>query len=1057
MRRFGMVVLGVVLVLGVCVGVSATADAATYYVSPNGRDTLGNGSEGDPWKTIGKAVTHASAGDMIRVVAGTDDSDDYVENVVVDKRLWIEEVGTVAKPQIKASVADSSVFSVTADSVVIKGLAIYGAFDPTWQKSPAGIYLKEVTGCTIRENRCGWDADHKNNYGIYLGSSSANTVSDNTCSYNDDGIRLYSSRDNTVSGNTCSSNNDDGIVLNSSSNANTVSANTCSDNNYGIRLYSSRDNTVSGNTCSSNNSNGIVLYSSSNANTVSGNTCSNNSNTGIVLNSSSNANTVSGNTCNSNNNYGIYLGSSRDNTVSDNTCSYNSEAGILLVSSSNANTVSDNTCSNNNFGIWLGSSSANTVSDNTCSYNSEAGIRLLSSSNGNTIYLNSFSNTTTNVSSEGGSTNLWRSPMKVCYVYGTPPQTYKSYVGNHYSDHTTPDANGNGIVDSAKDLPGNEPDDTYPLVTTLDKDALQVWYLANPVLAQGDMSKPGGTVSIAASDSVVWVAEQAESSDRVFSAGDASDSTSWTGQVTFTSAPGGFTVEVGSADGDGSTFQPGGPEKTLAGTDTTVFTYVTNAAGFTVPVGKHLALKITNTSASSDTVRVGGAWSYCASPVAGAAPPVRITVSVPEWASVPKDGWHKVPVFVSEDLTGEGFTAFQTVLTYDGSVIHPEDVLTEGTMTEGWAVEFNVLPGASPDTFKIAMSTAEDTLKGAGTLFYIHVKAAEGASVGDQTTLHFERFRFNEDADADTRDGTVYIVEPPRLLGDVTDNGDVTAFDAAWVLQHTVTLRVLAGGDSVAADVSGRMGISAYDASLILQYVVGKITEFPADTGAVDDPTPKLASLRTLSLGAAASGPAGRSIVPILIDEMAGVVAGEMTLSFSGEMGDVTVRTSDLTSDYLLAHNVEDGRIRLSFAGAESSTGSGSVLEILLDAPDADLLRSLRLDRVVLNEGMIPARIEAKDAETPGAYRLAQNCPNPFNPETVIRYDLPKAGAVRLSIYALTGQVVRTLVDGERPVGRYSVAWDGRDNAGRDVASGVYLYRMDAGDFRGVRKLVLVR
>ena len=75
----------------------------------------------------------------------------------------------------------------------------------------------------------------------------------------------------------------------------------------------------------------------------------------------------------------------------------------------------------------------------------------------------------------------------------------------------------------------------------------------------------------------------------------------------------------------------------------------------------------------------------------------------------------------------------------------------------------------------------------------------------------------------------------------------------------------------------------------------------------------------------------------------------------------------------------------------------------------------------------------------------------------MIRYDLPKAGAIRLSLYNLTGQLVRTLVDGERPVGSYSVTWDGRDAVGSDVASGVYLCRMVAGDYRAVRKLVLVR
>ena len=93
----------------------------------------------------------------------------------------------------------------------------------------------------------------------------------------------------------------------------------------------------------------------------------------------------------------------------------------------------------------------------------------------------------------------------------------------------------------------------------------------------------------------------------------------------------------------------------------------------------------------------------------------------------------------------------------------------------------------------------------------------------------------------------------------------------------------------------------------------------------------------------------------------------------------------------------------------------------------------------------------------PEGYLLAQNYPNPFNPETTISYDIAKTGTVRVSVYALTGQLVRTLVDGERPAGSYSVTWDGKDDAGRDVASGVYLCRMVAGEYSAVRKLMLVR
>ena len=298
----------------------------------------------------------------------------------------------------------------------------------------------------------------------------------------------------------------------------------------------------------------------------------------------------------------------------------------------------------------------------------------------------------------------------------------------------------------------------------------------------------------------------------------------------------------------------------------------------------------------------------------------------------------------------------------------------------------------------------------------------------------------------------------PRLYGDVTGNGEITPYDASWVLQHTVGLRVLTGQDSMTADVSGMMGISAYDASLILQYVVGKIHVFPVEQGGTPDPTTKaVASLRTVSMGQISAQLDGRLSIFVLIDDIEGVVAGEMTLSFSGDLRGVEVGTSDLTSGYLLASNVQKNRLKVSFAGAESRSGPGAMLDLVFDESDGTLLSSLRLERVSLNEGTIPVHILEVECEEPIVYWLRPNYPNPFNPETTIRYGVAKASRVRLSIYALTGQQIRMLVDGEHSAGSYSVLWDGKDNAGRDVAGGVYVCRMETSNYSAVRKLVLVR
>jgi hypothetical protein len=93
----------------------------------------------------------------------------------------------------------------------------------------------------------------------------------------------------------------------------------------------------------------------------------------------------------------------------------------------------------------------------------------------------------------------------------------------------------------------------------------------------------------------------------------------------------------------------------------------------------------------------------------------------------------------------------------------------------------------------------------------------------------------------------------------------------------------------------------------------------------------------------------------------------------------------------------------------------------------------------------------------PDHFGLAQNFPNPFNPETAIRFSVPMTAAVRVDVYNLMGQLVRTLTDRTFSVGTYEVAWDSRDNAGRLVSAGIYLCRMEAPGFVETRKMLLLK
>jgi hypothetical protein len=91
------------------------------------------------------------------------------------------------------------------------------------------------------------------------------------------------------------------------------------------------------------------------------------------------------------------------------------------------------------------------------------------------------------------------------------------------------------------------------------------------------------------------------------------------------------------------------------------------------------------------------------------------------------------------------------------------------------------------------------------------------------------------------------------------------------------------------------------------------------------------------------------------------------------------------------------------------------------------------------------------------ATRLEQNSPNPFNPETAIRFSLASKENVTLAVYDVSGRLVRMLTSGTQDVGTHSITWDGRNDAGSTVSSGVYFYRLDAGKFSATKKMVMLK
>jgi hypothetical protein len=326
------------------------------------------------------------------------------------------------------------------------------------------------------------------------------------------------------------------------------------------------------------------------------------------------------------------------------------------------------------------------------------------------------------------------------------------------------------------------------------------------------------------------------------------------------------------------------------------------------------------------------------------------------------------------------------------------------------------------------------------------------------------------------------------LYGDVSGNDEVRAFDASVALRYVVRLLNFQNAvrDSIAADVSGDGSIRSFDASLILRYAAGLITKFPVEGAAA----PKLVAggQSVLRLETQPQSAKSRVAADIYMETSAPIYSGELKLSFNSSLLKLAgISIGEIAGGFISAHAENKNEIRLALAGANPVQQNGALLrlewDVLAEAFDADVPPATLVE-AFLNEDHSPAQILNEPfapAAAPKNFHLGQNYPNPFsakergnfgNSTTLIQYQIPAQGnqqngansgtldnqnlQVRLLVYNLLGEKVRTLVDEFQQPGEYRARWDGSNDRGQRATSGVYLYRLEAGDFVQVKKMLFL-
>ncbi|HUU27484.1 MAG TPA: T9SS type A sorting domain-containing protein [archaeon] len=307
-----------------------------------------------------------------------------------------------------------------------------------------------------------------------------------------------------------------------------------------------------------------------------------------------------------------------------------------------------------------------------------------------------------------------------------------------------------------------------------------------------------------------------------------------------------------------------------------------------------------------------------------------------------------------------------------------------------------------------------------------------------------------------------YIVGPPRGKRNLS-TAPTTVTDLMTCVYLLLGAQTADTLDYLGLDLDGNGIISDIDLSNLLKIWKGDTTVLLAGVAQKESRSAKVElgyqevdkANANLTINMESKGNLNLGVFKIKYDTEK-FVLGEATAA--GRLGDLTV----------VSHNNEAegvyGVVVINIDGRPIPGGSGVILSIPVSAVgdkfdgtgDISLL-SVGFEEDVQAE-MNREALSLK-AVLPKVFALRQNYPNPFNPSTTISYDIPEGQQVdvSLNIYNMRGQLIQTLVNEVKSEGSYQVQWDGTDNHGRTVSSGVYFYRIKAGDFSKTRKMVILK
>ena len=296
--------------------------------------------------------------------------------------------------------------------------------------------------------------------------------------------------------------------------------------------------------------------------------------------------------------------------------------------------------------------------------------------------------------------------------------------------------------------------------------------------------------------------------------------------------------------------------------------------------------------------------------------------------------------------------------------------------------------------------------------------------------------------------------------GDVNDDGSIDVVDVVMIINFILQIEEPTGEQEYAADFNNDLQVNIADVVGIINDILGLSKTLAKTTG-----------VNPVQMGFPAQAPLKDAVVSLPLEMISDESIAGMQIELSYDPLQLkplslSFKSDEWSSLSIVQNTVEEGKVIYLFYSLGGKTLPISDLPVFkfeIIAENNGLVSDITLAKAVVADSRgnsMEINFGNRVASTsiqPRAYALYQNYPNPFNPVTTIRYDLPIASRVTIQIYNVLGQRVRTLLDREESAGRHHIQWDGRNNSGYELSTGIYFMRFKANDFIRHQKMLLVK